>query len=321
MSHALASPPGGSGGAHPIEFEGTVKKYGSRTVLNGLNFSVPAGSIVGLLGPNGAGKTTAMRILLGLQRPTAGTVRIMGHEPGTSAYGKELKKVGSILEAPPLYKNVSPRDNLAIRAAAIGQKIGRHEIDSLIAHVGLEGRGGDDVGKFSLGMRQRIGLALAMIGEPNIVILDEPTNGMDPAGAVDIRKLVTALPQRGATALVCTHRLAEVEHMCDYVVVLREGELVTQGSLEDILAAASAAFGHRIEVAPHEVELALRVLSPLALGEITVSGGVIETTRTLPDPSAISHLLADAGIYLRALESHRATLEDAFLELTQEAGR
>ena len=218
--------------ASPIEFDGLVKRFGHRTVLDGLSFTVPAGSVVGLLGPNGAGKSTAMRVLLGLQRPTAGHARILGHEPGTSGFREAARKVGVIIEAPPLYKNISALQNLKIRVAAMGLSMGDADVREVLARVGLADRADDHTGGFSLGMRQRVGIAIALVGDPSIVVLDEPTNGLDPEGAVEIRNLVRELPGRGATTLLCTHRLAEVEATCDYVVVLQQGRLITQGSLE-----------------------------------------------------------------------------------------
>ena len=178
---------------------------------------------MGLLGPNGAGKSTAMRVLLGLQRPTAGHARILGHEAGSSGFRDATRKVGAIIEAPPLYKNASALQNLEIRAAAMGVSLREVEVREILHRVGLGDRADDHVGSFSLGMRQRVGIALALVGDPEIVVLDEPTNGLDPEGAVEVRNLVRSLPERGATTLLCTHRLAEVEATCDYVVVLQQG--------------------------------------------------------------------------------------------------
>jgi len=299
----------------PIEFDGLVKRFGKRTVLDDLSFHVPAGSVVGLLGPNGAGKSTAMRVLLGLQRPTAGHARILGHEAGQAGFRDATRQVGAIIEAPPLYKNLSALHNLEIRAAAKGLSINDAAVREILNRVGLADRMDDPVGAFSLGMRQRVGIALALVGDPAIVVLDEPTNGLDPEGAVEVRDLVRELPERGATTLLCTHRLAEVEATCDYVVLLQQGRLVTQGTLQDVIAAASPG-GLTIEVAPEELQAARRILATLDVGDTRVDRGVITTTVTPEDPALVTHRLADAGIYLRGLSVHRATLEDAFLALT-----
>lgn len=301
---------------HPIEFDGVVKRFGNRTVLDDLSFTVPRGSVVGLVGPNGAGKSTAMRILLGLQRATRGTTRIDGHPPGTAGFRRAVRKVGAIIESPPVYKNASPLQNLEIRVAATGLSIKDADVRAIINQVGLSERADDKVGAFSLGMRQRMGLALALVGDPEVVVLDEPTNGLDPEGSVEIREIIRHLPERGATALVCTHRLAEIEKTCDYVVVLRKGRLVSQGSLDEILASASTR-GHSVHVEPAELDRALAVVTRLTAGGARVVDGAVVTTELMDDPSRLTRALVDEGIYLRGLETHRVSLEEAFLEITR----
>ncbi len=300
----------------PIEFEHVTKRYGSRTVLNDLSFSVPHGSVVGLLGPNGAGKSTAMRVLLGLQRPEGGTTRILGHAPGSRGFRGAVRQVGAIIEAPPLYKNASPYENLAIRVAALGQVVNSADIRALIEQVGLGQRADDAVGRFSLGMRQRVGLALALVGNPSIAVLDEPTNGLDPEGSVEIRNLVKRLPERGTTTLICTHRLDEIEKTCDYVIVLREGHLITEGSLADVIAMAGTR-GHTVQVRPDEVERAVAIIATLDVGDVQVVGPDIVTQRQLDDPARITYALGIQGINLRGLQTAHASLEDAFLEITR----
>ncbi len=307
---------GSSSGPDPIEFEGVTKRYGTRTVLNELTFRVPHGSVVGLLGPNGAGKSTAMRVLLGLQRPEAGTARILGHAPGSRGFRQAVRQVGAIIEAPPLYKNASPFENLAIRMAALGLRIDDARIRALIDQVGLGQRADDNVGRFSLGMRQRVGLALALIGDPSIAVLDEPTNGLDPEGSVEIRNLVKGLPERGTTTLICTHRLDEIEKTCDYVVVLREGHLITEGSLADVIAMAGRR-GHTVLVPPEQIARAVEVLAGLGVGEVRVADGEIVTQLQLDDPGRITYALGMQGIYLRGLQTAHASLEEAFLEITR----
>jgi ABC-2 type transport system ATP-binding protein len=304
-----------STGHPPIEFEGLVKRFGTRTVLDDLSFTVPEGSVVGLLGPNGAGKSTAMRVLLGLQRPTSGHARILGHAAGSAGFRAATRRVGAIIEAPPLYKNASARQNLEIRGAAMGLAPADADPSAILHRVGLGDRADDHVGSFSLGMRQRVGIALALIGDPAIVVLDEPTNGLDPEGAVEVRDIVRSLPRRGATTLLCTHRLAEVEATCDYVVVLQQGRLITSGTLDDVIAQASSG-GMTIEVAPTELEAALAVVTVLGLGETRVQDGAIVTSTVPVDAAVVTRALAERGIYLRGLAERRATLEEAFLKLT-----
>ena len=304
--------------APPIEFDGLVKRFGRRTVLNGLSFTVPAGTVVGLLGPNGAGKSTAMRVLLGLQRPTDGHARILGHEAGSPGFRDVTRKVGTIIESPPLYKNASALQNLRIRAASIDVSMRDEDLREILNRVGLAERADDQTGSFSLGMRQRAGIALALVGDPSIVVLDEPTNGLDPEGTVEVRDLVRSLPERGATTLLCTHRLAEVEATCDYVVLLQGGHLITQGSLADVIASASKG-GVTVDVAPEQLADALRLIAGLGVGEPKIEDGSITTPMTPDDPSVITRALASEGIYLRGLQTRRATLEEAFLELTHRA--
>ena len=302
------------GEPHPLEFDGLVKRFGRRTVIDGLSFTVPEGAIVGLLGPNGAGKSTAMRVLLGLQRPSEGHARVLGREAGRPGFRAAVRKVGAIIESPPLYKRASALQNLEIRVRAYGLSTTDADVRGVLNQVGLADRADDAVGDFSLGMRQRMGLALALVNDPSIVVLDEPTNGLDPAGTVEVRELVKELPARGATALVCTHRLAEVEAMCDYVVVLAKGKLLRQGTLAEVI---SSAHGNRlaVQVAPEELEVATRVLRALDLGDVRVLDGEVTTTRIPEDPSVVTRALAGEGIYLRGLAVERASLEDAFLEI------
>ncbi|MGE0066689.1 MAG: ABC transporter ATP-binding protein [Solirubrobacterales bacterium] len=292
-----------------------VKRFGHRTVLDDLSFFVPEGSVVGLLGPNGAGKSTAMRCLLGLQKPTAGHARVLGHEAGSPGFREATRSTGVIIEAPPLYKNASALVNLEIRVASMGLSIKDAEVREILNRVGLADRVDDKVGSFSLGMRQRVGIALALVGDPSIVVLDEPTNGLDPEGAVEVRNLVRALPERGATTLLCTHRLAEIEATCDYVVVLQAGRLITQGSLDEVISGAGGS-GLEVRVAAAELERAVAILGRLDLGEVELADGAIRTSQVPEDPSIVTRALAEAGIYLRELEIKRATLEQAFLQLT-----
>ena len=259
-----------------------------------------------------------MRVLLGLQHATRGHARILGHQQGSTGFREATRKVGAIIEAPPLYKNISALANLEIRVAAMGLSMRDAEVREVLHRVGLADRADDRAGSFSLGMRQRVGIALALVGDPAIVVLDEPTNGLDPEGTVEIRNLVRSLPARGATTLLCTHRLAEVEATCDYVVVLQAGHLIAQGSLDDIIASGSAG-GLTITVARDEREAAMRVVAGLGLGEPQWDEGAIVTTATPADPSVVTRALAEQGIYLRGLEQRRATLEEAFLKLTHRA--
>lgn len=301
--------------SHAIEFEQVTKRFGKRTVLSDLTFSVPEGTVVGLIGPNGSGKSTAMRVLLGLHSATSGRARVLGKAKGDPGFAAAVRRVGTIIEAPPLYKRLSPIDNLRIRVAATGYSVSDAEVRGILNRVGLAERVGDPVGDFSLGMRQRVGIALALVGEPKIVVLDEPTNGLDPAGSFEIRRLIQELPSRGITTLVCTHRLAEIESTCDYAVLLQKGHLVAQGTLDEIRSRSTVG-GHRVQVAPESLERAVATLGGLGLGEVGVSDGEILLPRTAADPAEITRALAQQGIYLRGLQTQHASLEEAFLQIT-----
>src|SRR4051812_40004816 len=212
--------------------ERLTKRFGSRTVVDNVSFSVPAGSVTGLVGPNGAGKTTIMGMLLGLVRPTSGEASVLGAPiADRAAY---LPRVGSLIESPAFHPAVSAVDNL--RALAI---LGGHPHDhvhALIDLVGLRGRGADRYGNYSLGMKQRLGIAASLIGNPDLIILDEPTNGLDPVGMQDVRRLVRDIGDHGKTVIVSSHLLAELEAVCDWLIVVDEGGLVHCGPVAELAA-------------------------------------------------------------------------------------
>ena len=199
--------------------ESLTKRFGSRTVVDSISFSVPAGMVAGLVGPNGAGKTTIMGMLLGLVRPTSGEAFVLGSP--VSRRADYLPRVGSLIESPAFHPGVTGVDNL--RALAIIAGHPTSGVDDLIDVVGLTGRGGDRYGTYSLGMKQRLGIAAALIGDPELVILDEPTNGLDPIGMQDVRRLIREIGNDGKTVIVSSHLLAELEMVCDWLVVVAGG--------------------------------------------------------------------------------------------------
>ena len=208
-----------------IQTQGLTKKYGSIVAVDGLSMEVPRGRIFGLLGPNGSGKTTTLSILLGLTRQTSGNFSLFG---GGGSHTDALHRIGAIVETPAFYPYLSGRRNLAYFQGITG-KGNRAELDSLLDTVGLGTRAGDKFQNYSLGMKQRLGLAYALLGDPEILILDEPTNGMDPAGMAEIRDLVRRLGTGGRTVLLSSHLLHEVEMVCDSVAILSRGKLIAQG--------------------------------------------------------------------------------------------
>ena len=214
-----------------IEVEGLTKRYDNLTAVNGATFSVPRGTICGFVGPNGAGKTTTIRMLLGLIAPSAGSGTVLGH-PITEPE-KYLASVGAMIEGPAFYPALTGIENLKVLATMGGIPIDR--VESLIDLVGLSGRGGDKYKTYSLGMKQRLGIAAALLPNPALLILDEPTNGLDPEGIQEVRDLLKKLASEGTTVFVSSHLLSEIEIISEYIVMLRKGEVVFAGSIGDLL--------------------------------------------------------------------------------------
>ena len=215
-----------------VSTTGLTKRFGDRTVVDQVNLAIPAGSVCGFVGPNGAGKTTTIRMLLGLIRPTAGGGSILGGSLTDPA--SYLRKVGALIEAPAFYPQLSGRDNLKA-LARLGQ-LNVAAVEPALARAGLTARAGDKYRSYSLGMKQRLGIAAALLPGPQLLILDEPTNGLDPAGIVEMRGLIRSFADDGMTVLVSSHLISEIEQICDYVVMIRAGRLVHQGSVADLRA-------------------------------------------------------------------------------------
>src|ERR1700744_6052602 len=218
-----------------VSTTGLTKRFGDRTVVDDVNLAIPRGSVCGFVGPNGAGKTTTIRMLLGLIRPTAGSGSILGGrltEPATY-----LRKVGALIEAPAFYPQLSGRDNL--RALARLGQLSLKTVPPALARAGLTDRAGDKYRSYSLGMKQRLGIAAALLPDPELLILDEPTNGLDPAGIVEMRGLIRSFAGDGITVLVSSHLISEIEQVCDHVVMIRAGRLVHQGRVSGLAAGRS----------------------------------------------------------------------------------
>jgi ABC-type multidrug transport system ATPase subunit len=299
-------------------FDGLVKRFGSITAVEGLSFEVPEGTVCGLLGPNGAGKTTSICALLGLASPTEGITELLGARPGSPGFPAAIRQVGALIEGPALYSRASARQNLEIEAAAGGHEASRGQIAELLALVGLDQRADSRAGKFSHGMKQRLGLAQALLGSPKLVVLDEPTNGLDPAGIVEIRDLIRRLPERGTTVLLSSHLLAEVQLMCDRVSIINRGRLVADGTMQKLLATGGAA-GFVVVVAPEESARALEVLQGAGLDARPQEDGSLSAPGVV-DGEALNRALAEAGIYASELRPTEARLEEVFLSLTGEPG-
>jgi ABC-2 type transport system ATP-binding protein len=296
---------------------GLHKSYGSRVALAGLDLSVPAGVVYGFLGPNGAGKTTTMRVLTGLIRANAGTIEILGRPYGRGDR-QRLFDVGALIESPSFYPFLSGRQNLR-ELAASGAEVAPGRIEELLEIVGLKDRANDQVAGYSLGMRQRLGIAGALLNDPKLLLLDEPANGLDPAGIVAMRETLRFLAQQGKTVFVSSHLLGEVEQMVDVIGIIAAGKLVREGPIDELLSAEGTA---RVRVADADRERARAFLGTLA-GEDHVSINPDEpewiSVRWHTDHMGeLNQRLAGAGIWATGLEAGN-DLETLFLELTRSA--
>jgi ABC-2 type transport system ATP-binding protein len=300
---------------HLATFDGLVKRYGDVTAVEGLSLSVPEGTVCGLLGPNGAGKTTAIRCLLGLATPSDGATTLLGEHPGSPGFTAAVRKVGTLIEGPAIYARATPRQNMKIEASARKLRDAGRQINELLALVGLSARADTRSGAFSLGMKQRLGLALSLLGGPRLVVLDEPTNGLDPAGIVEIRELIKELPSRGTSVLVCSHLLAEVELMCHRATIIRRGRLIAEGTIDELLSTYGTS-GFIARVADVDTARATGLLEHDGFAVAALGDGRLAVTGPVQDGEQISRPLAEAGIYVSELRTDSADLEQVFLSLT-----
>jgi ABC-2 type transport system ATP-binding protein len=300
-------------GPPPIEVRGLVKRYGEIVAVNDVDLNVNAGDVFGYLGPNGAGKTTSLRMMLGLIRPTAGSVRLFGRDPQVSV--SALEGVAGFVEAPTFYPYLSGRTNLEFYAALDGGD-GAKRIDQVLDTVDLRGRAKDKVRGYSHGMRQRLGIASALLRSPRLLLLDEPTTGLDPAGMRDMRELIRDLADRGITVLLSSHLMPEVEELCNRVAIIRSGRVAYQGSLGELRRRAGITYRLRTT----EDALARRVCE--------AQDGIDEVADARPnglqfkarDESAVGALsveLTESGAPILELTPRQASLEEVFLQLTE----
>jgi ABC-2 type transport system ATP-binding protein len=293
-------------GAAMIDVSGLTKKYGARTAVDGISFTVAPGRVTGFLGPNGAGKSTTMRMVLGLDRPTAGSVTVNGRAYRDSP--APLREVGALLEARALHPGRSARDHL--RWLAASNRIPVPRVDEVLGLVGLEAVAGTRVGKFSLGMGQRLGIAVALLGDPPVVVLDEPVNGLDPEGIRWVRTLARQLSAEGRTVFVSSHLMSEMALTADHLVVIGRGRILADCSMPDFIAEHAASF--------------VRVRTPQRgpVGDLLRAAGAevtpVEDELHVQglDAAAVGELVGDKGLYLHELTLVRSSLEDAFMTLT-----
>jgi ABC-2 type transport system ATP-binding protein len=300
--------------APPIEIRGLVKRYGKIAAVDEVDLTVNPGDVFGYLGPNGAGKTTSLRMMLGLIRPTAGTVRLFGRDPQVSV--RALEGVAGFVEAPTFYPYLSGRTNLELYASLDGGDAASR-IDEVLETVQLRERAADKVKGYSHGMKQRLGIASALLRNPRLLLLDEPATGLDPAGMRDMRELIRDLGARGITVLLSSHLMTEVEELCNRVAIIRRGRVAYEGSLSELRSRAGISYRLRTTD-----DLRARRVSEAQPGIEEIEGGrpdglVFQAT----DESAVAALslaLAESGAQVLELTPRQATLEDLFFELTED---
>lgn len=288
------------------------KKYGDRMALSHANFEVPMGSICGFVGPNGSGKTTTIRMLLGLISPTTGDGHVLGED--ISDPENYLPRVGAMIEGPAFYPALTGKQNLAVLAKLGG--FATEPIQKLLDLVDLGDRGDSKFKTYSLGMKQRLGIAAALLPNPKLLVLDEPTNGLDPAGIHEIRTLLRKLADSGTTVFVSSHLLSEIEMISDYLVMLRQGKVIFSGKTIDLLAAQKP-----IILAKPENSNDLKKLYEIAnnLGKkAEIKGDVVEVSGEIDFSGKLNKAAFEAGIILTSLTPVRPTLEDTFFEMTGE---
>ena len=303
-----------------IEIEGLRKEFrrrgGAAAAVDGLDLSVPAGGVYGFLGPNGSGKTTTIRCLLGLVRPTSGSVRLFGGAVPDSLH-EGLRRTGAIVETPAMFPTKTGRENLRVLARLEG--IGLARVDAVLEDVGLGERGGDPVRAYSLGMRQRLGLAAAMLKDPELLVLDEPANGLDPAGIREVRELLRRLGEEGRTVFVSSHLLSEVEQTCDRVAILSRGRCVAEGRVADVLAAGGPS---ELLVRTEDLTAAHALLRRTGYDVRRQNGHLrVTAASSSADAADVSRVLASQQLWVTEMRREERSLEELFLELTTEVSQ
>jgi ABC-type multidrug transport system ATPase subunit len=290
-----------------IETRALTKRYGDAIVaVDDLELRVRRGEVYGFLGPNGAGKTTTLRMLLGLVKPTSGEATVLGAAPG-APHG--LARIGALVEAPAFYPYLSGRDNLRVLARYAG--VTEDRVEAVLDQVRLRDRAADRSATYSLGMKQRLGVAAALLKDPQLLILDEPTNGLDPAGMAEMREFIRSLGKGGRTVVLSSHLMGEVEQVTDRVGVIRDGSLVAEGTVEELRGRA----GLRVRAEP--LSEAARLIGALPdVDAVTSVDGLLEVAVDTSRAPTINRVLVQAGIAVSELYAQKASLEDVFLELT-----
>jgi len=294
-----------------IETHKLSKRFGQRIAVDSLDLQVAAGEIYGFLGPNGAGKTTTIAMLLALVKPTSGQAFVLGYDIQKNA-SEALQGVGAMVEAPAFYPYLSGWDNLRVFASAAG--LPNSAIERALSMVDLSTRAKDKFRTYSQGMKQRLGIAAALLHDPKLIILDEPTNGLDPAGTVELRELIRSLAADGRTVFISSHLLHEVEHICSRVAILKSGKIVREGAVADLLKRDQ---GLLLDLAS-EHERAAQLLRQLAwVADVRVVGKQLEVEAPSERAAELNMFLAQQGIAVSGIRARESSLEELFLELTQ----
>lgn len=297
-----------------IETHDLCKQYGNAMRVSHLDLNVPEGSVYGFLGPNGAGKSTTLKMILGLVRPTAGSIQVLGNNMDNQHRLAVLRQVGSLIESPSYYGHLTGEENLRIIQTL--RRVPEKNIREVLQIVRLDGQRGKKVAHYSLGMKQRLGLAAALLGYPKLLILDEPTNGLDPAGIQEMRELIRDLPGRfGMTVVVSSHLLSEIDQMADHVAIIREGELVFQDALQALHGRSS----HHLALRTTNNAVARSLLSEKSLDCQEEDGFLILPILSDEITAKITYFLAKNRLGVLRLEERQKSLEEIFLELTGKA--
>lgn len=313
------APSGGSAvterGSHDaiVRAKGLTKRYGNQVAVDDVSFEVRRGEVFGFLGPNGSGKSTTIGMLLGLVEPSAGRIELFGLGPERRA--EALARVGAIIETPAFYPYLSGFDNLSVMAALRGN-ISAARIREVLELVGLDQAAGKRFGRYSLGMKQRLGIAWTLIHDPELVVLDEPTNGLDPAGMLEVRHLILRLAEIGKTVFISTHLLNEVEQVCDRVAILQRGRVVASGRVAELVGGDT-----RYVVVADPVDRAAAVLRGVdGVEDVEVDADRVVVSTTLERGATLTAALVEAGIAVDEVRRQTSSLESVFLSLTGENG-
>ncbi len=294
-----------------LRLNNLTKQYGKRLAVNNLNLEIRRGEIFGFLGPNGAGKTTSIRMIFGLITPTSGSVEILGQDVAQHR-AQVLPRVGALIETPALYLYMSGRNNLRAVASTLGG-VSNERIEEVLTIVGLKGRENDRVKTYSLGMKQRLGVAIALLQDPDLLILDEPANGLDPAGIVEMRDLMHELSRRGKTVLISSHLLSEIQQICTRVAIISFGKLITETTVEELISGKG-----EYEISVEQTEQALEVVRQQSWGKeahINEAGKLI-TFAPQDRGRELNLFLVQAGFVPETITPVTRDLEKVFLQLT-----